>query len=70
MGDAVTLLVGTTKGLFRLTSTDRETWQVSGPDCGGWPINHAVGAGGTLWAAGGNDWFGAGVWLSVDGGAS
>ena len=70
MGDRVTLLVGTTKGLFRLTSENRESWQVAGPDCGGWPINHAVGADGSLWAAGGNEWFGAGVWRSEDGGES
>lgn len=66
----VTLLAGTTKGLFRLTSDDRENWQVTGPFCDGWPINHAVGAEGGLWAAGGGDWFGAGVWRSSDGGES
>jgi len=70
MGDPVTLLVGTTKGLFRLTSEDRGTWQVAGPFCDGWPINHAIGAQGRLCAAGGNGWFGAGVWRSVDGGES
>ena len=55
MGDRITLLVGTTKGLFRITSDDRETWTVAGPDCDGWPINHATGdpASGRLWAAGG-----------------
>lgn len=66
----MTLLVGTTKGLFRLTSEDRETWRVAGPFCAGWPINHAVGVEGRFWAAGGNDWFGAGVWRSEDGGES
>ncbi len=67
MGETFTLLVGTTKGLFRLTSDDRESWQVAGPVCDGWPINHAIGAGDRLWAAGGNNWFGAGVWRSEDG---
>ena len=73
MADRVRVLAGTTKGLFVLTSTDgRQTWEVSGPLCGGWPINHAIGdpATGTLWAAGGGDWHGAGVWRSVDGGAT
>ena len=68
----VTLLVGTTKGAFLLSSDDRQTWTVSGPHCGLWPINHAVGDAetGMLWAAGGNDWFGAGVWRSEDGGVT
>ena len=38
----VTLLVGTTKGLFLIDEADGG-WAVSGPHCGGWPINHAVG---------------------------
>ena len=64
------LLVGTTKGLFLIASEDRTDWQVSGPHCDLWPINHAVGdpESGTIWAAGGGDWQGAGVWRSVDGG--
>ncbi|QYK41189.1 MAG: exo-alpha-sialidase [Paracoccaceae bacterium] len=66
-----TLMVGTTKGLFLLEdSGDRQDWRLSGPFCGGWPINHATGdpATGTIWAGGGGDWFGAGVWRSDDGG--
>ena len=70
MGAPVRLLVGTTKGLFRLSSEDRESWQLAGPFCNGWPINHAVGDTGKLWAAGGNEWFGAGVWHSSDAGDS
>ncbi len=73
MNSAVTLLVGTTKGIFLLRSdAERIDWALSGPFCGGWPINHAIGdpENGTLWAAGGNDWFGAGVWRSDDDGAS
>lgn len=69
----VTLLIGTTKGAFILSGTgDRDHWRVSGPHCGGWPINHVIGdpATGRIWAGGGNDWFGAGVWCSVDGGAA
>ncbi len=72
MNGNIRLLVGTTKGLFILESADRETWTVSGPHCDGWPINHAVGdpATGRIWAGGGGDWHGAGVWRSDDGGAT
>ena len=68
----VSLLVGTTKGLFQVTSEDRAEWSVDGPHCNLWPINHAIGdAGkGVIWAAGGGDWEGAGVWRSEDRGAS
>jgi photosystem II stability/assembly factor-like uncharacterized protein len=73
MTKVITVLAGTTKGLFLLTSdAERTEWQVSGPHCDGWPINHAVGdpATGTIWAAGGGDWHGSGVWRSDDAGAS
>jgi photosystem II stability/assembly factor-like uncharacterized protein len=65
-----TVLVGTTKGAFLLRSEDRGTWTLSGPLCDGWPINHMIGDGdgGTLWAAGGGEFPGAGVWRSGDGG--
>ncbi len=62
---AVDLLVGTTKGLFILAGdAARSGWQVTGPFCDGWPINHAVGdrASGTIWAGGGSGWHGPGVW--------
>ena len=64
-----TLLVGTTKGAFLLTR-DGDEWQVSGPHCDGWPINHMAGDPdtGDLWAGGGNDWYGAGVWRSTNDG--
>lgn len=71
MADAVTVLVGTTKGAFLIRSdAGRAGWALSGPHCDGWPINHVIGdaATGRLWAAGGNDWYGAGVWRSEDGG--
>lgn len=67
-----TILIGTTKGAFLLRSdAARQGWSVSGPHCDGWPINHVVGDPGTgqIWAAGGGDWHGAGVWRSKDGGA-
>ena len=68
-----TLLVGTTKGAFLISGgTDRSGWTIGGPYCNGWPINHMIGdpETGTLWAGGGGDWNGAGVWRSDDGGAS
>lgn len=68
-----TIMVGTTKGAFLLRSGDgRQSWTVTGPLCDGWPINHVLGdpATGRLWAAGGGDWHGAGVWRSQDDGAS
>jgi photosystem II stability/assembly factor-like uncharacterized protein len=73
MAQAVTILAGTTKGLFLIRSGEgRSAWRVAGPFCDGWPINHAIGeaATGALWAAGGGDWHGAGVWRSTDDGAT
>ena len=68
---ARTVLLGTTKGAFILRETDDGTFTVTGPHCDGWPINHVIGDGaGRVWAAGGGDWFGAGVWCSSDGGES
>ncbi|VVT19389.1 sialidase family protein [Hoeflea sp. EC-HK425] len=69
----ITILVGTTKGAFLISGGDsRAGWTVSGPFCEGWPINHIVGdpVTGALWAAGGGDWHGAGVWRSLDGGGT
>lgn len=69
----LTVLVGTTKGVFLIAGgADRSGWKVRGPFCDGWPINHVIGDArtGTLWAGGGGDWHGAGVWRSDDGGAS
>jgi photosystem II stability/assembly factor-like uncharacterized protein len=65
------LLVGTTKGAFVIDGDpERSKWRVRGPFCDGWPINHAVGdpRTGAMWAGGGGDWSGAGVWRSADGG--
>ncbi len=73
MAGSVDILVGTTKGAFILTaSAERDQWRLRGPFCGGWAINHVMGdpRDGTLWAAGGGDWTGAGVWRSDDGGDS
>ncbi len=70
MPDTVSLLVGTTKGLFILRgNADGTSFNLTGPHCEGWPINHAIAdaASGTIWAAGGGEWFGAGVWRCDNG---
>jgi hypothetical protein len=67
----VAVLLGTTKGLFLLRSDPvGGGWRPRGPFCDGWPINHAIGdpGSGTIWAAGGGEFPGAGVWRSEDGG--
>ncbi|WP_425073069.1 WD40/YVTN/BNR-like repeat-containing protein [Sagittula sp. S175] len=69
MAGSILVLVGTTKGLFILRKTGG-VWQQTGPHCHGWPINHALAVGDTLLACGGNEWFGAGIWRSTDGGES
>ncbi len=71
--NSLTILLGTTKGAFLVTGNDdRDSWTVSGPFCDGWPINHVIGDPATerIWAAGGGDWNGAGIWRSDDGGGS
>ncbi|MGO4917088.1 WD40/YVTN/BNR-like repeat-containing protein [Pseudogemmobacter sp. W21_MBD1_M6] len=71
--NGISVLVGTTKGAFLISGGgDRSNWAITGPLCDGWPINHFIGdaATGTLWAAGGGEWHGAGVWRSEDGGES
>jgi photosystem II stability/assembly factor-like uncharacterized protein len=62
------VLLGTTKGAFILTP-DGAGYSVSGPHCDGWGINHVIGDPdtGTIWAGGGGEWSGAGVWRSGDG---
>ena len=68
-----TLLIGTTKGAFLIEAgSERDNWQVRGPYCDGWPINHMTSdpESGTIWAGGGGDWHGAGVWRSDDKGGS
>lgn len=68
-----TLLIGTTKGVFlAFGGKDRSGWRVKGPFCDGWPINHVIGdpKTGTLWAGGGGDFHGAGIWRSDDGGTT
>ena len=69
--DGLVVLVGTTKGAFVISdSGDRDGWTLAGPFCEGWPINHVVGDpdSGMIWAGGGGDFHGAGVFASEDGG--
>lgn len=54
------LLVGTSKGLFILRADDAR--RVEGPLCDGMGINHAIGHGNQIWAAGGGGWHKPGVW--------
>lgn len=73
MSATSTILVGTTKGAFVLRrETAGGAWETAGPYCDGWPINHFASdpATGTIWAGGGSDWNGAGVWRSDDGGTT
>jgi len=62
------LLVGTRKGVFIAASdAARQHWSLRGPFCETWPINHVIAdATGTIYAGGGNAWFGPAVWKSTD----
>jgi photosystem II stability/assembly factor-like uncharacterized protein len=69
MATRTCVLLGTKKGVFVLESdSDRRDWALRGPFCETWPINHVIGdAGtGTIYAGGGNEWFGPAVWKSTD----
>jgi photosystem II stability/assembly factor-like uncharacterized protein len=67
------VLLGTRKGAFILESdAARRDWQLRGPYCDCWPMNHVIAdpATGTIYAGGGNEWFGPAVWKSEDFGRS
>lgn len=69
----VVLLVGTKKGAFFVESdVKRQSWDIRGPFCETWPINHVVAdpKSGAIYAAGGNEWFGPAVWKTMDRGKS
>jgi photosystem II stability/assembly factor-like uncharacterized protein len=73
MAKRILILVGTKKGAFTLTSdVDRRTWDLRGPFCETWPLNHVIADpdSGTIYAGGGNEWFGPAVWKSTDLGAT
>lgn len=69
MASKVYLLLGTRKGTFIVESdAARRDWHIRGPFCEAWPINHVVAnpLTGTIYAGGGNEWFGPAVWKSDD----
>lgn len=73
MARKVLVLLGTKKGAFILESNGgRDAWQMRGPFCETWPINHVVAdpKTATIYAGGGNEWFGPAVWKSDDLGRS
>jgi photosystem II stability/assembly factor-like uncharacterized protein len=73
MAKKVLVLLGTRKGAFILESdADRRSWQLRGPYCETWPMNHVAAdpASGVIYGAGGNEWFGPAVWRSDDLGAT
>lgn len=73
MAKRVLLLLGTKKGVFILESDEnRRSWSQRGPFCDTWPINHVIGDAltGTIYATGGNEWFGPAVWKTKDFGAT
>ncbi|GBD48525.1 WD40/YVTN/BNR-like repeat-containing protein [Methylopila sp. Yamaguchi] len=73
MTGTVQVLLGTKKGVFILESdAARVAWDLRGPYCETWPINHVIAdpATGALYGAGGNAWFGPAVWRSTDGGTT
>ena len=71
MQSPCTVLIGTTKGAF-LLQEGPGGWHASGPHCNGWRIAHVVADKdtGMLYAGGGDDWSGAGVYRSADSGAT
>jgi photosystem II stability/assembly factor-like uncharacterized protein len=73
MAEQVLLLVGTKKGCFIFESdASRAVWSMRGPFCDMWPIHHVIADAttGTIFAGGGNEWFGPAVWKSSDFGAT
>ena len=73
MTNKVLILVGTKKGAFVLESdAARQSWELRGPYCETWPMNHVIAdpATGTIHAGGGSEWFGPAVWKSGDLGAT
>lgn len=69
MTQKILVLVGTKKGAFVLESDGgRRSWTLRGPCCEAWPLNHMIAdpVTATLYAGGGNEWFGPAVWKSAD----
>jgi hypothetical protein len=73
MAKKVLILVGTKKGAFIIESdADRRSWNLRGPFCETWPMNHVIAdaATDTIYGGGGNEWFGPAIWKSTDMGAT
>ncbi|MDA8050871.1 MAG: exo-alpha-sialidase [Rhodospirillales bacterium] len=73
MPDRLLILLGTKKGCFILEGDHaRRSFALRGPYCEAWPISHVIAdpATGTIFAGGGNAWFGPAVWKSEDLGVS
>lgn len=73
MTTRVLVLLGTKKGAFVIHGdAARRQWSLQGPFCETWPINHVIAdpATATIYAGGGNEWFGPAVWKSTDLGAT
>jgi photosystem II stability/assembly factor-like uncharacterized protein len=73
MASKVLVLIGTKKGAFILEGdASRRSFALRGPYCDNWPMNHVIAdrESGTLYAGGGNEWFGPAVWKSSDLGAT
>ncbi len=70
MAQQLRVLLGSKKGAFIMEGdADRQRWALRGPFCDAWPINHVIHDGkGSIFAGGGNEWFGPAVWKSTDGG--
>ena len=69
----VRVLIGSKKGAFVLENdSERRDWRVRGPLCEHWPLTHVAAdlADRTIYATGGNAWFGPAVWKSNDGGTT
>ena len=66
------LLAGTKKGLFLLRTTDRDSWDLSGPFQTGREIHHAVydARNGAIYATSNDSWFGSEIVRSSDLGKS
>lgn len=69
MAGAISILIGTKKGAFLIDGDrDKGDWTLKGPFCEAWPINHVIAdrSTGTIYAGGGNEWFGPAVWKTDD----
>lgn len=65
----VLVLLGTRKGVFIVESDrQRRDWNLRGPFCQCWPMNHVIAdtETATIYGAGGDQWFGPAVWKSSD----